>query len=101
MEREVLFRGRTCVESKWVEGDLGHCPVGQFTGLTDRHGAKIFEGDLISLESGKVYEVWWDKRGCRFVAGHPLRWGPYMSPATMVHCAVVGNIHDNPELRED
>lgn len=65
--REILFRGKTYVENEWVEGDLGHCPdgrpfilfwnddgsytvtdvdpatVGQYTGLTDKNGVKIFE----------------------------------------------------------
>ena len=69
--------------------------VGQFTGLTDKNGVKIFEGDILE----------WDARewGCEF--REVAEWN-YSLLAARKHdwsewCQVIGNIHDNPELLEE
>ena len=73
--------------------------VGQYTGLTDKNGKKIFEGDILSYieeietrSKGKetlkgIYEVKFDYCG--------------FSPLDCLACnhlEIIGNIHDNPEL---
>lgn len=124
--REIIFRGKREQgkrKGQWVEGDLAQCPdyeifhgknnqygcpvipetVGQYTGLTDKNGAKIFEGDIVRRnrfacdgEDMVGYIVYGD---CCFSVKER---GTPNSPA-MDLCddfEVIGNIHDNPELLE-
>lgn len=126
--REILFRGKRKDNGKWIQGDYQHFyiendiyvyiggwgkemrlvkpeTVGQFTGLTDKNGKKIFEGDIIEHHAqGNIIVnrgvVVWDASEGRFA--YQLRTmlpGFYMhNPETV---EVIGNIHDNPELLEE
>ena len=78
--------------------------VGQFTGLTDKNGKKIFEGDIIK---GKFcnYVIWFDETERAFVYGNSYKAGyrhhmsDYLLKSAFPHgIEVIGNIHDHPEL---
>ena len=84
--------------------------VGQYTGLTDKNGRKIFEGDIIHLEYSQVFfgglyfgeytaEVSY-KEGC-FITDGTNNGDEIETPLSGFdndEVEIIGNIHDNPEL---
>ncbi len=129
--REILFRGkaRSAFGDRWIYGDYvyyagGHqiwaqeendrgnylvdpSTLGQFTGLIDKHGVKIFEGDILKGlryhdfgQGGEYvpcqYVVTWDAKWVRFSPLHLFSGYVY----DLKNFEVIGNIHDNPELLE-
>ncbi len=108
--REILFRGKRKDDKQWVFGDLEHngnrvpkwvdgqvidqSTIGQFTGLTDKNGKKIFEGDIVKWD-----ELEWGCPHCEIA-----EWNYSLFDARKHDwkewCEVIGNIHDNPELLE-
>lgn len=82
--------------------------VGQYTGLTDKNGTKIFEGDIVvyctnanRATSKDFYEVVFETRGESGYFGIKISnietWGfCFEVPAKLME--VIGNIYDNPEL---
>lgn len=126
MNREILFRGQTA-SGEWVEGDLlintanGYSfpyiryhvndinysrakvmpeTVGQYTGLCDKNGKKIFEGDIVLLDFSdgipETGDIVWSRTDARFKFNSPDG-TEYGIDVTDVF-EVIGNIHDNPEL---
>lgn len=118
--REILFRAQRTMNNEWVEGyyseysyELGRgnfiCDsdfdytvypetVGQFTGLTDKNGKRVFEGDIISFGL-RVCVVIYDAENARYMfyenGRHKL---DGFNVETMKLKEIIGNIHDNPEL---
>ena len=147
-EREILFRGKRTDCGEWVEGDLiqafrgnqlsacsimPHTPtaycwrvdpetVGQYTGLTDKNGVRIFEGDILrgfeypfrSNSDGEFNYfaeiVWFDdssafgiytfKNPKSNVRGISEGNTDYLEYFNVDKWEIIGNIHDNPELLE-
>lgn len=117
MNREILFRGKRVDSSEWFEGSYwlsrsavrettyitdGYgnlfCvipeTVGQFTGLTDKNGVKIFEGDIIKHKEN-LFEIKYSTEQARYLA---VLTNGVFDPVAMQNCEVVGNVFDNPEL---
>ena len=126
--REILFRGKR--DGKWLEGSLLRYPdgdrsicvgsdepdsltqfhvkpetVGQFTGLTDKAGKKIFEGDICrNTRTGEIVSVKWHGTMAGYVwsrrkeNSHLYDFGELFRAYDKFE--VIGNIHDNPELLE-
>ena len=83
--------------------------VGQYTGLTDKNGKRIFEGDILNtkLESGNFAGFEWPYMKVGFIDGAFClidkigRVFAVMGAfAPNISFEVIGNIHDNPELLE-
>lgn len=125
--REIKFRGMT-IRGEWVYGNLAIVTkrvrgwsvepgsyisnsagapfaydvrpetVGQFTGLKDREGREIYEGDIVATRD-EILEVLYAEDGF-YVFDHKTGgYGPLI--VQKGRCEVIGNIHENPELLKE
>ena len=72
--------------------------VGQYTGLTDKNGTKIFEGDIIRINEHYTRVVRYSEVKASFVTCDENQWIGYLKDYDEHPIRVIGNIYDNPEL---
>ena len=127
MIREILYRGKRIDNSEWIEGTYWQSnesiidkqgysikitpkTVGQYTGLKDKNGKKIFEGDILRFTRGgneHIGKVVYEQRICGLDLWYNEVVGAYGEKATFrisltepTKLEVIGNIYDTPELLE-
>lgn len=134
MEREIKFRGRSVHTDDWCYGSFVNNPdepticwfdiwadgdsdwreekvephtVGQFTGLHDKNGKEIYDGDILAENGKQIGYIVGGVRGyCYDVIYNPVRsngekdWSLYGVVITDYpdSVEVIGNVYDNPEL---
>ena len=128
--REILFRGKRIYDGKWVEGVAfphdNHGAVtifrqnqsdgalegfkvipetvGQYTGLTDKNGNKIFEGDIVSTGNSDDYlgVVEWEKDNAGLAVSFDGLFEKFeeINFVDKVKLEVIGTIHDDSDLLE-
>jgi uncharacterized phage protein (TIGR01671 family) len=136
--REILFRGKRIDNGEYVEGyyfcsrdlhrenthkihpldsdwsyEVSPSTVGEFTGLVDKNGVKVFEGDVVKHynrvdvgypDAFDVGVIFWNKedfgwrRTGKIESQYIETHGYFISENSPYE--VIGNIHDNPELLE-
>lgn len=95
----------------YLDGDIGTFDgkatpiipetVGQYTGLTDKNGQKIFEGDIVDIltENEEIGVITYDEGG--FVVKADGFCVDFHNNINGTDLEVIGNIHDNPKLTEE
>ena len=90
--REIYMDGHhVCIESDWPQF-FDQQTIGQFTGLTDKNGKMIFEGDKIKLTQG-IGTVEWFKTQSRFMIWLPKN-NEFVRFLAGIDYEVIGNIHE-------
>lgn len=85
-------------DADYIDYEVDVKTLGQYTGLKDKNGTKIFECDIVNMLNITDYpmQIKWNKKWARFIF-YNLVDKTEMNLFTE-QCEVIGNIYDNPEL---
>lgn len=120
--RDILFRGKSVYTDKWITGyyigtgtivkygdeqySVDPETVGQFTGMTDINGKRIFEGDIVTFTRDNALGYTQHRIGeVRYYDELPIFYimattGDAWDWCDCSNIKVIANAHDNPELLE-
>lgn len=124
MEREIKFRAKDKGTNDWLTGNLlqddyGNCcivvfvdhhetwydvqkeTIGQFTGVYDKNGKDVYEGDIVLQQgyNGKKIPMVVRFENGAFIVGYHEGSSTKRKPMLLnSQCEVIGNIHDNENL---
>lgn len=71
----------------------------QYTGLKDKNGKEIYEGDIVKLYDNNYITIWRETDFAYIFSSKRQHY--WLSKSKSEECTVVGNIHENPELLGD
>lgn len=101
--RTLRFTDELVETDKFVERSIEGVKLMQSTGLLDKNGKEIFEGDIIKCTRGCLHEVYLEKEyGGTYIGGMPAIYlkGIREGYAWTGDEKIIGNIYENPELLE-
>jgi hypothetical protein len=109
--REIKFRAWDSLADVWIENIASqelwfierpptYIDIMQYSGLRDKQGVEIYEGDI--LESGNLHYklVWEDGKACE-LHNKKDKYAPRFTFNYLDEIEVIGNIYENPELLEE
>ena len=111
MRREIKFRawnGRDMnyspdlitPEGKLSPKGIGWLIIMQFTGLHDKNGKEIYEGDIVRLKNQNIGKIIYQTEHMRYVVNGETKFFSFVLTANIRRTEIIGNIYENPELLE-
>ena len=91
------------VEEEVFEVEIGNAILMQSTGLVDKNGKEIFEGDIVKMAKDVYSEPTYYEVVRHYGGAYRLESKQHGCELWLRHtdCEVVGNVYENPELLED